>query len=99
MIDEEIPTKEAKQDCFLATEDLNMVLCYKWGGGLGIGPPYEDVQTQRSRVFEFGQAREGCHEKKLEVKHKREEKKREREEQAKEARKKMKTITYTASAR
>ena len=76
-----------------------MVLCYKWGGGLGIGPPYEDVQTQRSRACEFGQAREGCHEKKLEVKHKREEKKREREEQAKEARKKMKTITNTASAR
>lgn len=93
MIDEVglVTTKDAKQLYFLATDDLAALPCYKFGGGIGCGPPtkcYKHLHLVEASLDKHGRAGVA---KKLEARRKREEKKREKEIEAEAARKRMKT--------
>lgn len=91
-----VSTKDAKKDYFLTTDDLAGLPCYKFGGGIGCGPPmkcykHDDLVAESLSLH----GRAGVT-KKLEARHKREMNKRRKEEKAEEARKKLKSLTNTA---
>ena len=92
-----VATKEAKSTYFLTTNDLAMLPCQRFGGGIGLGPPmkcYRHNDLVEASLSKLG--RDGVV-KKLQARHKREINKRRKEEQAEEARKKMKTLTNTTA--
>lgn len=91
-----VSTKDAKQLYFLAADDLAALQCYRFGGGIGCGPPmkmYRHEHLVEASLDKHGRA--GVL-KKLEARRKREEKKRQKEEQAELARKRMKTSNDNA---
>ena len=95
--DHMVSTSDAKKTYFLTPNDLAMLPCQRFGGGIGLGPPmkcYRHNDLIEASLSKLG--RDGVV-KKLQARHKREMNKRRKEEQAEEARKKMKTLTNTAA--